>query len=216
MKGALMTGTGVETSEPADWVAALSGNGSERDDAVRELHALMSRAARRYVAGSTVARSLGSTTREDIIASTADEATMDVIRKLATFEGRSKFTTWAYKFAILKVAVEVRRAAWRERRVDLFDVAEPAAGSPTPHDHAVSKLLSDALRQSIETRLTAHQRRVLVAVVVDGVPIDVVADRLGATRNAVYKTLHDARSRLRQDLVVQGLIEPPNQKDAIQ
>jgi RNA polymerase sigma-70 factor (ECF subfamily) len=52
--------------------------------------------------------------------------------------------------------------------------------------------------------MTPRQRDVFVAVVVDHVPIDVIADRLGSTRNATYKTLHDARARLRADLAARG------------
>lgn len=204
----------VEIVEPVDWVAALSSVGPAYDDAVRDLHALMTRAAGRFVATSTLAASLGQSTRQDIVSTSANEAAMEVIRKLPSFENRSKFTTWAYKFAILKAAVEVRRVAWRSHEVDLMSIVEPIDSQPGPHDHAVSTMLSDALARSIVTSLTAHQRRVLVAIVIDGVPIDVVADRLGATRNAVYKTLHDARKRLRQDLLTQGLIEAPNPKEA--
>jgi hypothetical protein len=65
----------------------------------------------------------------------------------------------------------------------------------------------------IDRTLTAHQRRVLVAIVIDGVPIDVLADRLGSTRNALYKTLHDARKRLRHDLVAHGLVDPTSLKE---
>ncbi len=52
--------------------------------------------------------------------------------------------------------------------------------------------------------LTPHQRRVLLAVVLDDVPIDVLAERLGTTRGALYKTIHDARARLRAALAQGG------------
>ena len=67
-----------------------------------------------------------------------------------------------------------------------------------------SELLGDS-RQAIETVLTAHQRRVLVALAIDGVPIDVLAERLDTTRGALYKALHDARRKLRTHLEVSGL-----------
>ena len=35
-------------------------------------------------------------------------------------------------------------------------------------------------------------------------PIDVLADRLGTNRGAIYKTLHDARRKLRQALIEEG------------
>jgi RNA polymerase sigma-70 factor (ECF subfamily) len=46
---------------------------------------------------------------------------------------------------------------------------------------------------------------VLVALTLRGVPIDVLAERLGTTRGALYKTLHDARRKLRAHLALQGL-----------
>lgn len=62
-----------------------------------------------------------------------------------------------------------------------------------------------ALEAGIVTALTAHQRNVLVALAVTSVPIDVLAERLGTTRGALYKTLHDARRKLRGHLSNQGL-----------
>jgi RNA polymerase sigma-70 factor, ECF subfamily len=46
---------------------------------------------------------------------------------------------------------------------------------------------------------------VLVALALNGVPIDVLAERLGTTRGALYKTLHDARRKLRKQLEDRGL-----------
>jgi RNA polymerase sigma-70 factor (ECF subfamily) len=46
---------------------------------------------------------------------------------------------------------------------------------------------------------------VLVALALNGVPIDVLAERLGTTRGALYKTLHDARRKLRKHLEARGL-----------
>jgi RNA polymerase sigma-70 factor (ECF subfamily) len=61
------------------------------------------------------------------------------------------------------------------------------------------------VQHAIEDVLTPHQRLVLVALAVDGVPIDVLAERLGTTRGALYKTLHDARRKLRRHLAEAGL-----------
>jgi RNA polymerase sigma-70 factor (ECF subfamily) len=70
--------------------------------------------------------------------------------------------------------------------------------------------LARALEVAIATSLSPHQRRVVLALLVDDVPIDVLAERLGSTRNALYKTLHDARARLRRSLVTQGYLDPPD------
>jgi RNA polymerase sigma-70 factor (ECF subfamily) len=67
--------------------------------------------------------------------------------------------------------------------------------------------LSDGLQRCIAECLTPHQQRILIAIAVEGIPIDVIADRLHTTRNTVYKALHDARRRLREALIAQGYIE---------
>jgi len=61
-----------------------------------------------------------------------------------------------------------------------------------------------AVTRAIDGCLTEHQREVLVAIALNGVPIDVLADRLNTTRGALYKTLHDARRKLRSDLATRG------------
>ncbi len=202
----------AEVAAPFDWVGELTATGARQEAAIRRLHDLMRRAAARYLRTIDGAENLGQVRRAEIIEATADTATVEVLNKLPTFEGRSRFTTWAYKFAILTVAVEARRAAWRPREVDLAAIDEPLAESATPHEQAELAAVTAALRTSIETSLTAHQRRVLVAIVIDAVPIAILADRLGTNRNALYKTLHDARKRVRQDLIAQGLVEAPTRR----
>ena len=56
----------------------------------------------------------------------------------------------------------------------------------------------------------AHQRAVLVALTLNDVPVDVLAERRGTTRGAVYKTLRDARHTLRVRLAKYGLAMQPS------
>jgi RNA polymerase sigma-70 factor (ECF subfamily) len=106
---------------------------------------------------------------------------------------------------VLEAGVKVRRHAWHGREIPLEPARWPLItdGAPTPHQHAEARDLLAALREEIEGKLTAHQREVLVAVALNDVPIDVLAERLHTTRSAVYKTLHDAR--LRTALAARGL-----------
>lgn len=197
-----------------DWVARLSAQGVVRDDATRRLHALMLRAARHQVARMSGGGGLGRARLEEIVQSAADEATMAVLSRLETFEGRSRFTTWAYKFGILHAAVEVRRAAWKHREVDLDAIADLASNTLAPEAFAVATEFTEAVRAEIENSLTPHQRRVVLALVVEGIPIDVLAERLGTNRNALYKTLHDGRTRLRAALTVGGYLGTPQREEA--
>jgi RNA polymerase sigma-70 factor (ECF subfamily) len=192
-----------------DWIAALTSEGPLRDDALRRLHALLLRGARFQVSRMSALRAMvGAAQVEDVVTLAADEAMVAVLGKLSTFEGRSRFTTWAYKFAVLQAAVELRRQAWSRREVPL-DAAPPLVERrPSPDPYAEGAALAAAVRTAIDHVLTPHQRRIALALIVDEVPIDVLAERLGTNRNALYKTLHDARSRLRAHLALEGYLTP--------
>jgi RNA polymerase sigma-70 factor (ECF subfamily) len=130
-----------------------------------------------------------------------------ILAKLPTFRGQSRFTTWAYKFALLEAGVKARRRTWQGREVPMADdgwalLADARRG---PGADAETAELLQAVRVAIDTVLTPHQRAVLVAIALQDVPIDVLAERLCTTRGALYKTLHDARRKLRAELGRQGL-----------
>jgi RNA polymerase sigma-70 factor (ECF subfamily) len=194
--------------ESREWLRCLRESGPEREDAVGRLHALLLRAAWFEVARRrpTLPHLRGSDL-DDIANQAADDALMGVLRRLDDFRGASRFTTWAYKFAIYEAAVKLRKRAWQGREVPI----EPegwALFSSTglePDDEAAQSELVTALQFAIEQVLTPHQRRVLVALALNGVPIDVLAERLNTNRNALYKTLHDARRKLRSHLDDRGL-----------
>jgi RNA polymerase sigma-70 factor (ECF subfamily) len=144
---------------------------------------------------------------DDLARQSADDALMSILRRLGEFRGQSRFTTWAYKFAVVEAGAKVRRHAWRGREIPLEAQRWPviADTGPTPQQHAEAGDLLAALRLEMERALTPHQRYVLVSVAINEVPIDVLADRLQTTRGAVYKALHDARQKLRAALAARGL-----------
>jgi RNA polymerase sigma-70 factor, ECF subfamily len=193
--------------EDYDWLGRLTATGAARDDAIRRLHELMVRAARFKLSRMGEALRLGQARADEIVQSSADEAVVAILARLSSFEGRSRFTTWAYKFAILNTATAVRRELWSHTDVELSSIPEPVSALGDPLAHAELSALSDALRRCIAECLTPHQQRVLIAISVEGIPIDVMADRLHTTRNTVYKALHDARTRLREAMIAQGYIQ---------
>jgi RNA polymerase sigma-70 factor (ECF subfamily) len=193
--------------EEYDWLGGLNATGAARTDAIRRLHELMLRAARFKLSRMGEASRLGQARADEIVQSSADEAVVAILARLSSFEGRSRFTTWAYKFAILHTATAVRRESWSRTTVDLSSIPEPISRLGDPLIHVEAAALSDALQRCITECLTPHQQRILIAVAVEGIPIDVIADRLHTTRNTVYKTLHDARKRLREALTAQGYIQ---------
>jgi RNA polymerase sigma-70 factor, ECF subfamily len=178
------------------WIDRLTGTGPQRDEAIGELHDLLLKAARFEV------RRRGAGDEEDLAQQAADDALVAVLGKLDDFRGESRFTTWAYKFALLEAGVKVRRRSWRGREIPLEEEAWARIadlGSAPEHDAETAELLR-AVADAIKRDLSPHQRKVLLAVTVDGVPIDVLAERLDSTRGALYKTIHDARAKLRAAL----------------
>jgi RNA polymerase sigma-70 factor (ECF subfamily) len=190
------------------WLAALRSHGPAGDAAIEHLHELLLRAARHEVARRSAALShVRGEDLEDVAMQAADDALVAVLSKLDDFRGASRFTTWAYKFALLEAGVRLRRRAWQHREVvlDSESWTRLGAASAGPAAGVERGELLEAISDLIAERLTPHQRKVLVALAIDGVPIDVLAERLASNRNALYKTLHDARRKLRAQLALQGL-----------
>jgi RNA polymerase sigma-70 factor, ECF subfamily len=192
-------------AESREWLEGLRADGPARDEAVARLHALLLRAARFEVGRRRAGLShLRGADFDDVAMQAADDALMSVLRRLDDFHGGSRFTTWVYKFALLEAASKLRRRAWQGREVPL----EPEtwsrfeSDSDRPEDVAERRELLQALKEGVETALTPHQREVFVALALNGVPIDVLAERMETTRGALYKTLHDARRKLRERLEV--------------
>jgi RNA polymerase sigma-70 factor (ECF subfamily) len=185
----------------------LRTDGPARDAAVAELHALLLRAARFEVARRRPGLPhLRNDELGEIALEAADDALMSVLARLDDFRGASRFTTWVYKFGLLEAAVKLRKRAWQGREIPLEQETWNLFSSVGlgPGDVAEQSELLRALEEGIAT-LTPHQRRVLIALAVNGVPIDVLAERLNTSRGALYKSLHDARRNLRAFLARRGL-----------
>jgi len=194
-------------ADSSAWVSALSQPGPDRDHAVGRLHELLVRAARFEVSRRSAALShVRGEELDDLALQAADDALVAVLGKLDDYRGASRFTTWAYKFALLEAGVRLRRRAWQEREVVLEPEAWPlmADAGQSPEGQAETNELMLAITESIQGCLTEHQREVLVALALNGVPLDVLCDRLNTNRGALYKTLHDARRKLRAELATRG------------
>lgn len=199
---------GIETIPDETWIADLSDAGPPGHAARQRLHDVLFRATRHQVfrlRGQLPGA--GAVDLEDLAQQSADDALVAVLGKLETFEGRSRFSTWVYKFGLLHAGVAVWRQAWRHREVPLFDGHELPDSTGVPELHAQATDLQRRLEEAISSELTPHQRRVTVALLADEVPIDVLAERLNTSRNALYKTLHDARRRIRACLRASGHLE---------
>jgi RNA polymerase sigma-70 factor (ECF subfamily) len=201
-----MTNTLVLDEESAGWIRELQP-GAAREDAVARLHALLLRTARGEAQrrrASVPARALDEL--DHLCVEAASDALMAILAKLESYRGAARFTTWACKFAILETSSRLRRLAWRNREVEVDESIWdrlPDAAPPALHAIEQRQLLA-ALHRAIDEQLTERQRFIFQSVTMDEVPTDVLAERLGTTRGAIYKTLHDARAKLRRALEESG------------
>jgi len=219
-----MRTSGTPTTGPARcdpesqrWLDRLRPQSPERDAAIAALHAHLLKAARYEIARRRIAfPHLRGSDYETLALQAPDDALIAVLNKLDDFRGDSRFTTWAYKFALLEAGVKIRRRAWQGREIQLEPeswalLAQSGAG---PHADLETAELLAGLQAAIKTKLSAHQREVLVAVTLNDIPIDVLAERLNTIRGALYKTIHDARHKLRAALTASGLSVGGDTEDA--
>jgi RNA polymerase sigma-70 factor, ECF subfamily len=187
------------------WVEALRAPGRLRDEAIADLRALLLRSARREVARRRSTLRIGGAELDDLAHQAADDALVAILGKVDQFRGESRFTTWAYKFVLFEVSGKVGRHFARAGSADEVDWERlPDLLGVAPDRRAEQHELFAALRLAVEEELTEHQRRVFVAVALNDVPMDALVDELRSNRNAVYKTLFDARRKLRTSLAAAG------------
>ena len=193
--------------ESAEWVRHLTANGEDHRAVVARLHALLLGVARGEAARRRATLpDRGSDEVDDLCVHAANDALVAVLAKLETYRGNARFTTWACKFVILEISSALRRHVWRHRKVELDDTVWDRLpdGAPLPLQRIQNAEVLDILRLAVREQLTERQRLVFQSVTMDDVPIDVLAERLGSTRGAIYKTLHDARGKLRRVLADAG------------
>jgi RNA polymerase sigma-70 factor, ECF subfamily len=196
--------------ESAEWLRVLAAVGPHREAALARLHGTLLRIAQREMRRRGPRLLITGPELEDLAYQAAADALMAITAKLGQFRGESRFTTWAYRFVILEVSAKIGRHFWRYPPVPL-DAEEwdrlPDRFGFEPARASEWRDLLDALRRAVDTELTARQREVFVAIIVNGVPLDTVALRLGSNRNAIYKMMFDARRKLRAALVANGYLD---------
>ncbi|MFL7867428.1 MAG: RNA polymerase sigma factor [Anaerolineales bacterium] len=200
----------MTTRTNEQWISDLSNNGAAREAALDDLHAIILRglpfALSRWLSPSNP--QFDSLTEE-----VAQETLLRVLDQLHTFEGRSMFTTWVHKIAIRIALTELRRKRWQDSSLDEMVDNEETPVSPriledssaTPEQIAEREDMLEHVRRVIEEELTERQRRALIMLGLQGMPMEQAARRLKTNRNALYKLLHDARLRLKQRLQAEGL-----------
>jgi RNA polymerase sigma-70 factor, ECF subfamily len=196
-------------AESAEWVHALAGTGSRREEATARLHGLLVRIALADAGRRGPRLRITGPELEDLAYQAAADALLAITAKLGQFRGESRFTTWAYKFVIFEVSAKLGRHFWRHPGVP-FDAEDwdrlPDRFGFEPEREAEWGDLLAALRRAVDTELTPRQREIFVALVLNGVPLDALVVKLASNRNAIYKMLFDARRKLRAALVANGYL----------
>jgi RNA polymerase sigma-70 factor, ECF subfamily len=204
-----LTSDGVLDPESAAWVRGLGGSGSEYDEAVARLHELLLRVTRFEVRRRRGQLPIAGPELDDLAHQAAADAVIGVVAKVAQFRGESRFSTWACKFAIFEVSTKIGRHFWQKPAVPM-DAEDwdrlPDRFGLDPAGVAEWRDVIAALHRAVDDELTDRQRRIFVAIVVNGTPLDILVVELGSSRNAIYKTLFDARRKLRASLVTNGYL----------
>jgi RNA polymerase sigma-70 factor (ECF subfamily) len=173
------------------------------------LHALLLRVARAEAHRRSGRLGISGPELDDLAHQAAADAVVAIIAKIGEFRGESRFTTWAYKFVVFELSSKIGRHFWRQPRVPL-EVEDwdrlPDRFGLDPARESEWRDLVRAMRRAVEEDLTAHQRRIFTALVLQGVPLDALVAELGTSRNAVYKTMFDARRKLRASLSADGYL----------
>lgn len=199
-------GEGMDAASRS-WVECLQSVGAGLDACLPRLHEHLLRVARHEIHRRAPSLGLRGPELDDLAQQAADDALMAIKAKVADFRGESLFTTWAYRFVMLEVSTKTGRHFWRNRPAAMDDDAWERMPDPWPvhpQQRLEQREMLAELRRAIIEDLTPRQRRVFIAVALNEVPMDAFARELGATRNAVYKTLFDARRKLRTSLAAAG------------
>ena len=207
------TSAAMRPRSNAEWLVALEGAGDEQAAALTDLRKYLVRAAL-----FTLTRALHyvghleSSTLGQLAEDCAQEALSAILQRLHDFRGTSRFTTWAYAFAVNMALTAARRERWASVSLDrVLDGGEPLSVTSReddreadPERRALQAEVAAVVRDGIDEHLTARQRHVLRALVVDEIPLDEIVRHMGSSRNAVYKLVHDARLKLKRHLLSRG------------
>ncbi len=197
------------------WIAALRGEGdAAQTDALEELRKRLQRSIYFYLSQDrSDLRGLAAQELAQMAEDLAQDATLRVMDNLDNFRGESRFTTWANKIAVRLAISDLRRARYKDFSLDeltadgelLPSATRLSAPPPSPEKETERDDVLEKIELALKESLTERQYQALVAVALKGIPMDVLAERMGTNRNALYKLIHDARRKLKTHLENQGI-----------
>lgn len=192
------------------WMSDLKSSGLAQEAALADLRAILLSGLRK---GLTKWLDPYSPELENLAEDAVQEGLVRIIERMDSFEGRSKFTTWAYKVALHVALSKLRRKEWEN--VSLEEMMEPKPD----HAQGLTIMSSDIgpeltyqqketlerLSRILQEELTERQISLMRAVVLKGIPMEALAQKMGVRRNAMYKMMHDARKKLKSRLLMEGI-----------
>ncbi len=201
-----------------EWVEVLSNPPNEQ--AVDELRKILVRGLKPALA-KYVDREL-----EQFVEDTVQDGLLKILDNVRSFRGESKFTTWAMKIAVREGLTVLRRKKWND--ISLNDLRWPnaesdsseifsekfASGDASPEQSAAQNMMVEKVRGIMQNVLTEKQRTAITAIMMQGLPVTAVAEKMGTNRNNIYKLVHDARKKIKSEFVMQG-IDPEEMLDEL-
>jgi RNA polymerase sigma-70 factor (ECF subfamily) len=192
----------IDTGVTDPWVERLRGEPDIRDAAITELRDILLRG----LSASMAKRYGGCLQAEDVV----QDALIKILDSLDQFAGRSRFTTWAMTVATRIGISEMRRKRYQDVSIESF-TSEDATKIEIAVDDGISAesnldrgSLIETLQGLIDNVLSEKQRFAIRASL-EGLPVEVIAEKTGSNRNSVYKLVHDARVKLRSGLEAAGI-----------
>jgi RNA polymerase sigma-70 factor (ECF subfamily) len=184
------------------WIEDLRGASPAREPALADLRADLLRGLRAALAGRPGAD-------DAFLEDAVQEALLRVLERLNTFEGRSKFVSWAMAIAVRQALTGLRRQHWRGVSLEQLtgtgggrgvEAVDRALG---PEQASLRSEMVEVMRRVMREQLTERQYVALTAEL-NGMPQEEIGRQLGSNRNAVYKLTHDARRKLKAGLEAAG------------
>ncbi len=194
----------------AEWLNDLQQPGNVQANALADLREYLLRAAFVYLRdGRSELNHLSSDDLMEMAEDFAQNALLALQANLRKFRGDAKFTTWAYRFVINEAAGELRKRHYRDFSWDEAAEGETAvfthflqAGRPLdPILQAEREELIRYLVNIVETELNERQRVAILCVHFQGRSMQETAEILETSPNTLYKTLHDARKKIKAKLL---------------
>jgi len=132
----------------------------------------------------------------------AEDLTQDVfvhlVRKIGSFRGESRFSTWLHRLTVNLVLMHMRRPVRREQTTADYDNVQPMV--PRLKERAPVQIIDRISLQLAVSQLPRGCRAVFVLFAIAGFKHDEIAKLLGCSEGTSKSQLHRARMKLKRIL----------------